>query len=378
LKNAIKYLQENCQKATNQEKEDLEEMHSNDQEDSYLLDRANDDSEEDCNDSGEEEEKCFSEDSSEKHDSSANRMIDGEVEFKFYVTDFLLSSNLPYSLVSRLAIFIKKLVMFFSFRELIDFNIGEGDVRRIKLTIRKFIKTQNFAYITNTPYSLSIDAGTAANNREYLGIYARFLGTHSLQKNTLKVEKPETMIKMLGIVELSGDATGGALFEKIEHFLFTGEGASARRSLLMGICSDKGSNMISTKDKSLTSRLANAPNMKHLVIIHDISHALNLVLKECLKKFPAPYVQFVTDISSTFAKSPHKSAKLKELITAISEKDSKVQAIKKYVKTRWSSFCDAACRIVQLWDPLNSFFNPKIANEVIEESKDTSVNAARS
>ncbi len=53
-------------------------MHSNNKEDSDFLDGGNDDSEQDCNDSREEEEKCFSEDSSEKHDSSVNRMIMAE------------------------------------------------------------------------------------------------------------------------------------------------------------------------------------------------------------------------------------------------------------------------------------------------------------
>ena len=42
----------------------------------------------------------------------------------------------------------------------------------------------------------------------------------------------------------------------------------------------------------------------------------------------------IEEISSTFGHSAHKAAKLKEIILNISDKDSKVAAIKRFVPTR--------------------------------------------
>jgi len=84
-------------------------------------------------------------------------------------------------------------------------------------------------------------------------------------------------------------------------------------------------------------------------------------VKACIKQFPKEYRKFMEDVAKTFSKSPQKVQKLKEIICH-SHKEEKVLSIIKYVKTRWSSFQECLSRILEMREPLKSFF---------EKEKDT-------
>jgi len=158
---------------------------------------------------------------------------------------------------------------------------------------------------------------------------------------------------------MGSSATGETIYNMIEHFLFSGKEGEKRKLHLMGIASDHASNLISSGMKSMTSRLMNEGDTKHIVVVHDICHALNLALKDCLSCFSPELIKIVNRISESFSKSPHNSARLKEIIGEMKDKDTKVSAIKKYIKTRWSSFRDSLQRILQLWLYLVLFFKEK-------------------
>ncbi len=64
----------------------------------------------------------------------------------------------------------------------------------------------------------------------------------------------------------------------------------------------------------MTSRLMNEGDTKHIVVVHDICHAFNLALKDCLSCFSPELIKIVNSISESFSKSPHNSARLKEII----------------------------------------------------------------
>ena len=130
-----------------------------------------------------------------------------------------------------------------------------------------------------TPFSISLDAATASNNIEYLAINARYMSSTDVNET---IETNSTT-KILGLIKLGSSSTGRPLFELVENYLFNNERGQRRKHNLMGISSDHASNMISSGNKSLSSRLALDSNLQHLVIMHDLSHALNLVLKNSLK-----------------------------------------------------------------------------------------------
>ena len=67
-------------------------------------------------------------------------------------------------------------------------------------------------------------------------------------------------------------------------FIFWTRGDDRKKNI-MGICTDHALNMISSGEASLTSRLKRADGLKHIIVVHDLSHALNLALKTSIKRF---------------------------------------------------------------------------------------------
>ncbi len=117
----------------------------------------------------------------------------------------------------------------------------------------------------------------------------------------------------------------------------------------MGISSDGASKMISSGDKSVTSRLKK--EIPHLIGIHDLCHALNLVLGSCLDSFPIDYRKIVETVSKIFSHSPQRNDILRECILELknNETDIDIVAIEQYVQTRWTSMKDSLDRILKLW-----------------------------
>ena len=78
------------------------------------------------------------------------------------------------------------------------------------------------------------------------------------------------------------------------------------------------------------------------MVTHDYCHCLNLVIKQAISKFPRDQVDLVEKICISFAKSPIKSAQLRQVMYDIKEeeKDFKLLTVKRYVPTRWTSFYD--------------------------------------
>ena len=66
----------------------------------------------------------------------------------------------------------------------------------------------------------------------------------------------------------------------------------------------------------------------------------------------------MSDIANTFAKSPHKAAKLRDIVASKgdSKAGEKVVAIKSYIKTRWTSFYESLDRILELSSSLQQYF----------------------
>ena len=120
---------------------------------------------------------------------------------------------------------------------------------------------------------------------------------------------------------------------------------------MLGISSDHASNMISAKEAGVINRLLK--DTQSLIVTHDLYHAFNLIIQECLEKFPYKYRKIVNDIAKTFSKSPIKAAKFKAHLVKCNESDL---TIKRYVDTRWTSFVDCLERILKLTSPLKTFF----------------------
>ena len=86
--------------------------------------------------------------------------------------------------------------------------------------------------MTATPFSIVLDGSSAVGNIEYLAVSARYLPSN---------QSSETIIKLIGLLELGDSSTGATLYKAVSSFLFSGDYGRQRRRNLLGIASDHAS-----------------------------------------------------------------------------------------------------------------------------------------
>jgi len=189
---------------------------------------------------------------------------------------------------------------------------------------------------------------TSNGNKEYLAVSAKF---YQNPKDTTPAPR------LIALIELTESSTDINIFEKIWKLLFEGQSGEKREKCVVGISTDGARNMISSMNAGATNRLEDS--LPHLIVTHDYCHALNLVIKKCMRCFPQDCVKLVEDISHMFSQSPLKAAEFRKFLNGMHEddQDSKILAIKRYVPTRWTSFYDCLERILELEKPLKRFLS---------------------
>ena len=101
----------------------------------------------------------------------------------------------------------------------------------------------------------------------------------------------------------------------------------------------------------------------HIIITHDICHAINLVLEYALESFPQEYISGSTSLVKSITNSPLKTSQLRQAMLELGED---VHSIIKYVSTRWSSLYDCLRRIIILVEPLKLYLS-KTNNQRMRE-----------
>ena len=208
---------------------------------------------------------------------------------------------------------------------------------------RLHIQNKLLKRLTNTPFSISVDEGSIKSRIGYCSIYARFFSSD---------EDTQTTTRLIGLIKMGENSTGEEICNKILKFLFSGPDGEERLKCCLEISSNGASNMISKLDKGAATRLK-AEN-PHMVVVHDFCHALNLVLKDSLKTFPNSYLTIIDDITSYFARSAQRTARLRRI--AKRDFNNKNLMILRHVKTRWSSLQESLQRILEMATPLRVYF----------------------
>jgi len=161
-------------------------------------------------------------------------------------------------------------------------------------------------------------------------------------------------------LELEESHTGQRIYESVYKFLFSRKNGEILKKNFIGICTDHGSNMISTgKDnvihntgKGLANRLLK--DFKSIFIVHDYAHIFNLVIEEAVSEFPAEVLNIINGVCSHFSRSPQQKAKFNRFQRKITNKPP--LEVLRYVTTRWSSLKESLDRILELEKPLTLFF----------------------
>jgi len=216
----------------------------------------------------------------------------------------------------------------------------------------------------HTPFSVAVDEANVKGGTPYLAVTLRYYETEVALS---------TKTKLLALIEIQGSSTGETLFKLMDDLIFSDSVSRDRRILnFMGIASDKASNMISGGNFGLTNRLKS--KYSHILVVHDLCHAFNLILQDCFKSFPVEIKNIIEDISALFSRSPKGSAKLKAIMKAKAKKDPNYRphTLKRYVKTRWTSFQDTVERILEQAAALEEYF--KNENDTVREGYFSSSN----
>ena len=159
-----------------------------------------------------------------------------EARFKLKFTNFLLQYNLSFSVAESLMAFLHDLLSLFNVVDLLEFRIDRKSVSRIVSGFMgPLLQTRYFDALKRSPFSLSIDEGTALGAKSYLAINAKYL-EHD--------EATFTTTKLIGLLKMGTSSTGDTLFKMLDSFLFFGERGKLRKRNFLGIAADHASNMI--------------------------------------------------------------------------------------------------------------------------------------
>lgn len=275
-----------------------------------------------------------------------------EISLQFEIVRFLITQNLPFSLGAPLLQFIQRITNEFDETTLNNVRIYDKKISFIaKDCMARGIQEKYFAELENSPFSVSLDIGSDKSGKSFLGLSVHYF--QSIDKN-----QPQT--RFIGLIELEDSHTGQVIYDKVSSFLFSRKNGEILKKNFIGLCTDHGSNMISTNKsnailetgKGLANRFIQ--DFKHIFIVHDYAHAFNLIIEEAVSKFPAEVLNTVNGICSYFSRSPQQKAKFYRFQRKTMNKPP--LEIIRYVVTRWSSLKESLDRILELESPLTSFF----------------------
>jgi len=279
---------------------------------------------------------------------------DPETYFRYEISSFIIKYGLPAELSDKLAFLVNGLAQKLTIANLQSFYTSRYYTSLFNNSICQCLQRSYLEKLETEKFSLAIDSATSEGNEEYLAINARYFAS----KDSLT-----TTTTLLGLVPLKANSSGQAIFDLLTRFLFTGEEGSIRKKNLFGISSGGATNMISKRSAGVTNRLL--IQLPNIVVIHDLCHVFNLVIKNCINTFPKVHRDIISDISTTFTSSAKKSARFKELLKGNGEK---LLAIKRFIPTRWKSFFDCLDRIIHLNQTLKLFFNSKENNDLTNQT----------
>lgn len=274
--------------------------------------------------------------------------INRELKFKF--TCFLLQNALPFNFVDELVLFCKDVVHTYDREDLDNFIISKTTATKIAQNcIGTCLKEAILNDLALFPFSLMVDECSDPFGDSYIAITAQYLKDKHIQT------------KLVSIIELQSEKTGLAFYELITQELFSGERGISIGNNCMGICTDRGANMLA-KRKGLSNRLQQT--FPHMYVVHDYSHIFNLIGKQAAKAFPANIPEMIKDISKHFSYSTSHLSKLEQIQLASGVPNNKVKTMVRHTDVRWFSSLQTARRIVQIWEYLVLYFTDGDYDEI--------------
>ena len=273
-------------------------------------------------------------------------------QLRIKITTWLLKFGIPLSKCEELINLMKGLLKEFGIDAINSLTMSSTTASKIaRDCISASFKEEVFNDIQDRPFSLSFDESSDR------------YGPACLCTNVKYVKNGKIHNRLLSLDQIGETSTGYELHNIVMNSIFKGKENLIKENLI-GVCSDKGSNMISKLDKGLTNRINK--ELPHVLVVHDFSHLFNLVSSYSIKKFPPGPIDLIKAISSHFGYSSLRRFRLRRIQSDMKETDFEpmYQALS-YVSHRWMSLLMATERIICLWQSFEIYF---------DEGKDDTVN----
>jgi len=278
------------------------------------------------------------------------KQVQNEIAIQYTV--FLLKKELPFSLVSDLITFTKHLIQKYGAKAIQDTSVSNVTAGQIsRECISKSFKEAIFEDLKNTPFALMFDESSDLFGPSFLCTHVRY------------IKDGKILNRLLSLEQINEDVSGQSLLSIVQNKIFNEDKEAYLRTNLVGICSDKGPNMISCKDKGLLNRLQHL--YKDILIVHDFSHAFNLVIAYALKTFPEKVLTLMKSICNHFSRSALRRSQFKQVQVNLQDDGiSEIYQIIRYIPTnRWTSLLNSTKRILTFWFSLETYFG-QIKEEV--------------
>jgi len=271
-----------------------------------------------------------------------------EIDLIFEACEFMIKRHLPFDAAEAIFEFAQKITSKYH-PDLIQRTIASSTTMSqvIKECIGGCFKDKLFKSLETSPFSILIDGSSDHYGENYLGILVRYIDNLSYHPVT----------KLLSVIEIGPSSTGEAIFDKVVEELFNTDFDITKN--LIAICTDGGSNLVSTQGSGFFNRLQKIlPNVVH---VKDLCHAYHNIAEETCKLFPKYIIDFVKDSCGIIHRSVQKQIKYNDFLTSKFSKDPKfnpsnLKRVPSFKEIRWLSLSTCASYLVQNWENLKEFY----------------------
>jgi len=261
-----------------------------------------------------------------------------KTELDFTYTKFLLQYRIPFSLVKPLHVLTTEISNQYDSQVLEEYQISRNTATSVAKSISDTLKDFLYSKLSDSPFSLSMDASSDVNGHTYLAICAKYLDPENL-------ETPST--KLLSIIPITTSSSGETLYKKIMDEILISQPIKEN---FIGIATDDGPNM-SGNHKGLSGRLKKT--FPYIIAIKDFSHCFNKIYEKALKAYPSEITNIVSDITKHFHYSTQRCSLLRDIQ---SKMNMKPLEILRMAETRWLTMKFQIERILEIWPALKEYF----------------------
>ena len=196
--------------------------------------------------------------------------LDAIKKLRIEYTGFLLKHELPFSLAPKIVQFNQNIIKKYGVATISQTNLSHTTAGQIaKSCISKTFKNAIYNDLKHSVFLLSFDDSAEHNGPSYLCTHARYVKDGKIEH------------KLLALNEIKDGSTGASLYDIIMKKNFSHSFSAELEKNLVGVVTDRGPNMFTTKEKGLSNRLQ--AKYQDIVVASDFCHSFNLILKEALQ-----------------------------------------------------------------------------------------------